>query len=213
MLVMGHTGITLGIAVLLSGAFSKNYSLPAETDRKTQQLGQSTGVLSSHKTPAGGRPSWLTFLATNIDIRVLLIGSLLPDIIDKPIGQYFFRETFNSGRIFGHTLLFLILITAAGYYLYRSRGKTWLLALSFGTFFHLILDQIWLMPETLLWPLYGFTFVEADLSNWAQGILYALLNNPEVYIPEAVGIVVLLSFMAVLVRRKSVYLFIRSGQV
>jgi len=93
------------------------------------------------------------------------LGSLLPDIIDKPVGQFFFRDTFSNGRIFCHTLLFLILITLAGLCLYRSRGKTWLLGFSFGTFMHLIQDQMWLEPRTFLWPLYGFAFEKIDLTH------------------------------------------------
>jgi len=128
MLILGHAGITLGAATLLSGALRIKHS---SQDRKV---------------------SWFTSLSSYIDIRLLLIGSLLPDIIDKPVGQLFFREIFSQGRIFSHTLLFLVIITMAGYYLYKRRRAVWLLTLSFGTFMHLILDEIWNAPRTLFWP-------------------------------------------------------------
>ncbi|MBA7692845.1 hypothetical protein ES703_101414 [subsurface metagenome] len=81
MLIFGHVGITLGAAVFLNGALTKSYSLCA-----------------------GGRASGLASLGNRIDIRLLLLGSLLPDIIDKPIGQFFFRDTFSNGRIFCHPI-------------------------------------------------------------------------------------------------------------
>ena len=84
MLVLGHAGITLGAATLVAGALK-----------------------SSHSSQVGGI-SWFILLGRYIDIRLLLVGSLLPDIIDKPIGQYFLVETFSNGRIFSHTLLFSI---------------------------------------------------------------------------------------------------------
>jgi len=190
MLIFGHAGITLGAAVFLNGALTKSYSLCA-----------------------GGRASWLAALGNRIDIRLLLLGSLLPDIIDKPIGQFFFRDTFSSGRIFCHTLLFLLLITFAGLYLYRSYGKTWSLVLCFGTFTHLIFDQMWLKPRTLLWPLYGFAFEKIDLPYSTQNIPYALYTDPSVYVPEIVGVAILIWFVVRQVRRSKVYSFIRNGQV
>ena len=43
--------------------------------------------------------------ARRIDYRVVLLGAIISDVIDKPIGRIFFREEFESGRLFGHTLL------------------------------------------------------------------------------------------------------------
>ena len=148
-----------------------------------------------------------------MDIRILLIGSLLPDIIDKPIGQFFFRETFSHGRIFAHTLLFLIIMTAVGFYLYKWRRKVWLLTLASGTFMHLILDEMWHAPRTLFWPFLGFTFDRIELTYWASNIFQALMSNPGVYVPEAVGLLILLWFGLALLVRKKVGAFLRYGQV
>ena len=197
MLVLGHAGITLGTAAVLSAALgSSRSSQVVPLDNSTSQ-----------------KASWLTLLGRRIDIRLLLIGSLLPDIIDKPVGQVFFRETLSNGRIFCHTLLFLIIITLAGSYLYRYRSKIWLLVLSFGTFMHLVCDQMWRSPRTLLWPVYGLAFERADLTDWMSNMLYALLTYPEVYIPELVGAVIIIWFTVELVRRRKVFAFVRYGQV
>lgn len=208
MLVLGHTGITLGVAVLLSGA------LPRVAP---QQLEDGIRPSSKERTvrgnPSSRVASWFVSLGRRIDIRLLLVGSVLPDIIDKPVGQLLFRETFSNGRIFCHTLLFFILITVAGFLLYRSWGKTWLLIFSFGTFIHLILDEMWLVPEILLWPLYGFAFPKAELTDWMQNIFRALFRNPEVYIPEIVGGIILILFLWVLVRNRRLFSFIGSGRL
>jgi len=188
MLLLGHAGITLGAATLLAGALK-----------------------SSHSTQIR-KVSWFASLSSYIDIRLLLIGSLLPDIIDKPVGQLFFRETFSQGRIFSHTLLFLVVITAVGFYLYKRHRRVWLLTLSAGTFMHLVLDEIWLVPGTLFWPLLGFTFGRIELTGWASNIFQALLSDPAVYIPEAIGLVILLWFGLVLVRQKKVGAFIKYGK-
>src|SRR4030043_267174 len=93
------------------------------------------------------RPSWFASLSHYLDIRWLLVGSLLPDIIDKPVGQYLFRDTFNNGRIFSHTLLFLIVISAVGFLLLKKYRYKWMLALAAGTFAHLVLDEMWQVPD------------------------------------------------------------------
>ncbi|MBL7125475.1 MAG: metal-dependent hydrolase, partial [Dehalococcoidales bacterium] len=205
MLIFGHVGITLGTTVLLNGALTKSYSPTSKETKEKEHLRASSELVPARNCTSGSRASWLTSLGNRIDIRLLLIGSLLPDFIDKPIGQFFFRDTFSNGRIFYHTLLFLILITLAGYYLYQNRGKLWLLVLSFGTGMHLVQDQMWLEPRTLLWPLYGFAFEKLDLTHWAQGILHTLLTEPTVYIPEILGAMILIWFVLALVRRRKVY--------
>jgi inner membrane protein len=137
---------------------------------------------------------------------------LLPDIVDKLVGQFFFRETFSNGRIFSHTLVFLALITTAGLYLHRRGGKTWLLVLSFGTFTHLVFDQMWRAPHTLLWPVYGFVFEKVDLTNWVPRMLHALFTDPQIYLPELAGATILIWFAQSLVRRRRVLAFLKYGK-
>jgi len=205
MLILGHTGITLGAAALLSGALRRS--------RISQPKEESPQAVADSKNSSSEKASWFTMLWRRVDIRLLMIGALLPDIIDKPAGQFFFREPFSNGRIFSHTLLFLILVTVAGLYLYWRRGSSWLLALSFGTFAHLVLDRMWRAPQTLFWPVLGSAFARIELADWASNILQAMLTNPEVYIPELVGAIVLFWFGLVLVRRRKVFAFIRYGKV
>lgn len=211
MLIFGHAGITLGTAVLLNGTLAKIRTTKADQSSKQPQA--SSRMFASQNSSSGGIQSWFTYLADYFDIRFLLIGSLLPDIIDKPIGRFFFREVFNNGQIFGHTLLFLIIITAGGLLLYQRRNKTWLLALSFGTFMHLILDGMWLTPRTLLWPLYGLSFQRIYFRSWIQHLFSILLNEPLVSIPEIVGAGIIIWFAWLLLRRGKLYIFIRNGQV
>ena len=185
LLLFGHAGVTLGAATLLAGAAKSRYT----------------------------RTSWFTTLSRYLDIRFLLVGSLLPDIIDKPVGQYIFKNTFDNGRIFSHTLLFLVLLSAIGFYLHKRYRQVWMLALAAGTFTHLLLDEMWRVPGTLLWPLLGFTFEKGGIADWLSNIFHELFSKPGVYIPEAVGLAILLWFGLALVRRKKVGAFIKYGKV
>jgi len=213
MFIFAHAGIALGTAVLLNAALSRRRI----SSNEVNGLEPRTGSLSEKRSPKTYSQSrattWLTSLANRVDIRVLLIGSLLPDIIDKPIGQYLFRDTFSNGRIFSHTLLFLTLISLGGLLVYWRGRKTWLLALAFGTLIHLVLDVMWLTPRTFLWPLYGFSFGRIDLSHWIQDMLDGLLNQPVVVLPELAGAIVIGWFLWLLFRRGTVRAFLRSGRV
>jgi len=193
MLVLAHSGITLGAAVLISGAVAAKLPAPA--------------------SPLKRLSSWLTQMAKRIDIRLLFIGALLPDIIDKPLGQLILRGSISNGRIFAHTLLFFIIIALAGLYIYRKRQKLWLLVIAFGVLVHLALDAIWEVPETLLWPLYGLAFPREDLTEWLPETLSTLIKNPAVFIPELIGAVIVIAFICFLIRRKKMLAFIKCGQI
>ncbi len=210
MLLFVHVGITLASAALGFGLRDKlRHGL---TEDEVEEI-SSTGDSHPSNEHPGSKPSFYRSLANRMDIRFLLIGSLLPDIIDKPIGVYFFRETFSNGRIFSHTLLFFVLITIVGFLINKYSGKTWGLALSFGTLFHLILDEMWLTPQTLLWPLYGFGFDKYEIANWLVNILHGLLEKPKLYVPEIIGFVVLMLFIWELLHRRAIIRFLRKGRV
>jgi hypothetical protein len=212
MLLFGHVGITLGTAVLLNSAIAKSYSPRTLEDKATgHPQARSRTLLAEDRSTCGWRFA-LSSLASRIDIRLLAIASLLPDIIDKPIGRFLFSDPFSNGRIFCHTLLFLIVITCAGFCLYGWHRRTWLLVLSFGTFTHLVLDQMWLEPRTLLWPLYGFAFERFDLTAPIPELLHALYTAPHIYVSEIVGVAILGSF-ALLLGTKKGYALLRNGRI
>ena len=210
MLLFGHIGITLASAALASGLTDKLRS--GIIKNRGEEASPTRGSYSSTNHP-DSKTSFFRSLANCMDIRFLLVGSMLPDIIDKPIGIYLFRETFSNGRIFTHTLLFLVLVTVVGLILKRSSGKTWGLALSIGTLLHLILDQMWQAPKTLLWPVFGIAFERMDPTYWLGNIFSALLRNPEVYVPEIIGVVVFVWFVWELLYHKAVMGFLKKGSV
>ncbi len=205
MLALAHSGIALGVAAVLSSIQrSGSGSIVGVSPLPCQRWLPSP--LSSAIRRASSR---LLSLADRIDIRLLLVGALLPDIIDKPLGLLLF----DNGRIFSHTLLFWLLLTAVALYYYLGSRRSWLLVLSFGTFCHLVLDQMWLTPKALFWPAFGFGFPREDAAGWLSSILEGLVTRPEVYIPELVGGVILIWFAGILLRERKALHFIKSGKV
>lgn len=170
-----------------------------------------TGITLGVTLALGSHPSRMSTFIKRFDLRLLLVGSILPDIIDKPLGHFFFRETLNNGRLISHTLIFLLILSLAGYLLYR-RGHLWLLTLAVGTFGHLVFDQMWQSPKTLFWPLFGFNFEKLTIDNLLAHWFSGLISSPAVYIPEIIGFLVLAWFGIRLLRRKSLLPFLKSGK-
>ena len=205
MLLLGHIGITTGLAWLTNLCSTK-------LTRQRAYNGNSRDVTSSQtdgEIPANPVQGTLIH---KLDIRLVMVGSILPDIIDKPIGHFIYRDIFNNGRIFSHSLLFLIFISLTGLILYKKRRSTWMLALSFGTLMHLILDQMWSTPETLLWPVYGLAFPKGGDYEWLPEMLHILTADPTAFIPEIIGGVILIVFCAVLLYKRKFTDFIKYGR-
>lgn len=126
-----------------------------------------------------------------LDLTFVAIGALLPDIIDKPLGEIVFG-TPAMGRTFSHTMLFLLLLVAFAAYARDLR----LVSLASGVLSHLVLDFMWNSPVILFWPLLG-NFPKAaylDPLSYVEMLIMGL-RNPAVLIPECLGLAYILYFI------------------
>ena len=156
------------------------------------------------------------FRDPNMDLRMLLVGAVLPDVIDKPLGRVFMVGGYENGQLWGHTLLFsgalmtvILLATARS----SPRRRLWF-PLAVGTLFHLLLDAMFTKAETFWWPFLGAEFTDAPTGNLVDSV-YANLTNPWVVAMEIVGFI----YLAWLWRRAQLAdseyrdLFLRSGRL
>jgi hypothetical protein len=218
MLFFGHSGLTLGAAELLAAVISGKFSgLRARGDTAAGDCpGSSSGTAGSLSPGIAARAGSLSFpraLAKRVDYRLVLLGSLLPDIIDKPLDGVLLAGVYGSGRIFGHTLVFSLILVLWGIFRYTRSGKAGALSLSFGTLMHLLTDEMWEVPRTLFWPLLGWSFEKGDVGHWVSGWLHNLLTNPEVYIPEILGAIVIAELVWRLLRKKKLSSFLCTGSI
>ncbi len=118
---------------------------------------------------------WSVFRDPAFDYRVAVLGALLPDLVDGPMG---------GARVL-HTLAAAVVALAAVMVLTRARRRArrhWL-ALPIGMFVHLLADGMWARTETFWWPAFGW-----DL----QGALPALDHAVAVLVlQEVVGALLL----------------------
>lgn len=128
------------------------------------------------------------FRDPRMDLRWVLAGSILPDLIDKPFGSILFNETFRTHRLWAHSLLFPVVGLTIVMVATRRGGdhrKQWI-GLVIGLFVHLLLDGVWLSPEAFLWPLFGLDFPKVAGSDF-PALLRGMLSSPLVWLGEAVG--------------------------
>lgn len=91
------------------------------------------------------------------DFRLVALGSWLPDMIDKPLSWFILRWVVEDDHLFAHTLLFASMLAIPALY-FAWRGKASQISLSSGVIMHRLCDPIWPETETVLWPVYGWTF-------------------------------------------------------
>jgi hypothetical protein len=119
-----------------------------------------------------------------VDYRLALLGAILPDLIDKPLGAALGLES----RLWGHTLVFLAaVLVACAVPSLRS-----LVAVALGVATHLVLDRIWEVPWVLLWPAFGLGFPPDETNLW--NLLQVLVSDPIVIGGEIAGATILLLF-------------------
>jgi inner membrane protein len=170
----------------------------------------------------------------DIDYRLVLLGSILPDIIDKCTLFFLSGEKFRSGRIFSHSLLFILLLFVLGAVVWYAYKKSWALVLAFCSVIHQVLDGMWKHLDIFLWPFFNPQVAEVHKSvnasvnaltpsapkapvggqiEFTWHTAKELLFNPYIGIPEVIGALIILCFLIILVRRKQVGRFLRTGKL
>jgi hypothetical protein len=150
-----------------------------------------------------------------LDYRLLALVALAPDLLDKPLAIFVFRQS-GAALLFGHTLLLHVavwIVVAAA-----RRVRRWLpylLALS-G---HLIADRMWGFGDTLLWPLRGTRFHQwkhvGSPAAFVRAYLGIVLEEPKLLWFELAGLVALVWLIVDrrLYRKDALSRFLRTGRV
>lgn len=131
-----------------------------------------------------------TFRDDRMDLRMLVLGALLPDLVDTPVGLVFYQPL-GAVRLVTHGLVPAAAVMVA-VVLTTRRGrprKLWM-PLAIGLLFHVLLDGMWLHPETLWWPLFGWGFTPAGPES-ASSYLSSVLTDWRTWLAEGAGLVYL----------------------
>jgi len=109
----------------------------------------------------------------SLSLLVVLMGAMMPDIIDKAL--YFLGLT-NTGRFIGHTLFLGIVITLIVHVIFRKKLLS--ISISFGYMLHLLEDATKFVP-------WFYPFVNYDFSAYSIGPVFTPFNIAS----EVIGII------------------------
>ena len=131
-----------------------------------------------------------SFRDERMDLRFLVLGALLSDLIDTPIGLAGFTS-WRAVRLGAHSLTFagvvMVVILVATR---RGRPRKRWMPVAIGVLIHLFLDAMWASPATLWWPVLGWEFTTLDATSAAEYI-GAVARNPWTWIGEVIGLIYL----------------------
>lgn len=138
-----------------------------------------------------------------LDRKLILLGAILPDLVDKPIYYGLSWATGKNGaelgmiagtRGFGHTALALIVLTLTA----TVTRLRWLAALCLGIATHLMLDNLGdrflngrdFTIRALAWPFLGWQFPAYPFHGFKEHLGHTL--EPYFLITECIGFLILL---------------------
>jgi len=127
-----------------------------------------------------------------VDYRLLLVASLLPDLIDKPIGYMFGAHSIFGNRDCGHSLLLLLILFIVAVIQWYYRNNLTILILFLGALTHDILDIV------------------SHHEHWADR---ALFSTNMLMTFEIIGGCLLICFFTGLVLHNKVGYFIKTGEL
>lgn len=131
-----------------------------------------------------------TFRDDRMDIRMLVLGALLPDLIDTPIGLLFY-DRLGGVRLATHGLVLASLVMVGVVFsTRRGRPRKMWMPLAIGLLFHLLLDAMWLDPETLWWPFLGWDFTAAGPVT-AADYIRDVITDWRTWLTEILGLLYL----------------------
>lgn len=104
--------------------------------------------------------AWAVFRDPAVDYRLVMLGAVLPDLVDLPFGGARAAHSVT----FSVALLVVVMLATIG----RRTLRRHLLALPIGTFVHLALDGAFTDTKVFWWPFSG-GFDDAQLPSVARG--------------------------------------------
>jgi hypothetical protein len=118
---------------------------------------------------------WLIFRDPAFDYRLVIVGALLPDLVDAVFGGAAILHS-----VFGSVVLLGVVMLAT---IGRRSLRRHLIALPIGTFLHLVFDGAFTSSQSFWWPLAGGSLAEHGLPVVGRGWWNVLL--------ELIGLIIL----------------------
>jgi len=136
--------------------------------------------------------TYVTLGRRRIDYRFILVGAVLPDVVDPILGIFLFDGP--AGRWVAHSLLAFLAVTMFVLLAFRGERRLAVFGLAVGWLLHLVADGMWAAPETFFWPLFGTAFAVAPKEPYSWALLTAPADHVWTWAGELAGAALLAWF-------------------
>jgi hypothetical protein len=154
---------------------------------------------------------YVTLGRRRIDYRYVLLGAVLPDLVDGILGTFAFEGP--SGRWIAHSLLAVMVVTVAVVVAFRGERRLAVFGLGVGWLLHLVGDGMWSAPATFFWPAFGTDFAATPSEPYGWDLVVHPLDHLATWGGELVGAAILAWFWVAfrLGEKDRLRLFARDG--
>jgi inner membrane protein len=135
---------------------------------------------------------YVTLGRRRIDYRFILLGAIVPDLIDGLLGLFVFDTP--SGRWIAHSLLMPVAVAIMIVVLFKGERRLGVFGLAVGWLTHLVADGMWQAPRTFLWPLFGSGFANQPAEPYSIELFTHPLDHAWTWAGELVGLALLAWF-------------------
>lgn len=151
-----------------------------------------------------------------IDYRIVVLGSILPDIIDKPLVQIIYGLRNHDGHLIAHSFIFSVLLIALGIIIFFTKKNKNVLLLGFCSLIHQLFDKAILLPNIFLLPnVNSSNFILLKRLEFVHNITLPIytrfpylrdtmtyFEKPYVFISEVIGFIIIVYFICKLLKSK-----------
>jgi inner membrane protein len=148
-----------------------------------------------------------------IDYRALIVASVLPDLIDKPLTSLLAGSYEYESRSFGHSLVFLGCIGLLMAILWIWNRSLWLVPVFLGVLFHDALDVMWLHSGIFFWPLEGWQFSKPVNEAWQGYVQLGGYKIKQLDLFDNISVLFILYFFMKIALGGRIMEFIRKGKL
>ncbi|MCA1709884.1 MAG: metal-dependent hydrolase, partial [Actinobacteria bacterium] len=137
---------------------------------------------------------YVTLGRARIDYRWILVGAILPDVVDGILNLTLYEGP--SGRGAAHSILAVVVVAVAVLLVTKGATRLSVFGLAVGWLLHLVADGMWLAPETFLWPAFGGSFSASPVEPYGWDLLAHPGAHLGTWVGEIVGLAALLYLAA-----------------
>ena len=127
-----------------------------------------------------------------IDYRFILIGAVLPDLVDGVANAFWYEGP--SGRGAAHSLLTVVAVAAVVILGFKREARLAVFGIPVGWLLHLVGDGMWNSPRTFLWPAFGTGFSASPAEPYSWDLLTDPFAHVGAWGGEVAGALVLAWF-------------------